>query len=231
LKEVVAEIEAAGGSALAIQVDVSDADQVEAMVAATVSRFGGLDIMFNNAARTSPEHNAGDLNVVTLDLDVWERTMAVNLRGPMLGCRFAIPEMQRRGGGSIINTASIKADLADNVRCAYGVSKAGLVMLTKNVAAQFGKDRIRCNVIKSGFVLTPALDAMYDEAAREELLTHHMAAELAVPQDIAALAVFLASDASCHLTAQAIAVDGGFTGRMPNIGGNLRGGQYTRRTI
>src|ERR1700730_12191813 len=109
-------------------VDVADADAMAAMVTDTVGEFGGLDIMHNNAAAL--DQNRFDQDVATMDLGTWERVIAVNLTGPMLGCRYAIPAMLERGGGAIVNTASAAAFYGSRTLLAYGTSKAGVVALT-----------------------------------------------------------------------------------------------------
>jgi NAD(P)-dependent dehydrogenase (short-subunit alcohol dehydrogenase family) len=111
------------------------------MVAAAVEGFGGLDILHNNAALTDPAVIGADGELAELDLSVWERTLAVNLRGPMLGCKYALPRMLERGGGSIVNTSSASGLTGDLLRVAYGVSKAGVDALTRYVATQYGTRR------------------------------------------------------------------------------------------
>ena len=131
--------------------DVADADAVAAMVADTVQAFGGLDVLHNNAAAL--DQNRVDQDVVTMDLATWDRVMAVNLNGPMLGCRFAIPAMLERGGGSIVNTASAAAFYGSHSLAAYGTSKAGVVALTRYVATAYGERGIRCNAVAPGVVV------------------------------------------------------------------------------
>ena len=220
--EVAEQIQAAGGRALPIEVDVSIPDAVQAMVTRTVTEFGGLDILHNNAAVLDPDLRAGDTDVVTLDLAVWERTLAVNLTGPMLGCRYAIPEMVKRGGGSIINTSSAAAFAGDFVRCAYGSSKGGLNSLTTYVATAFGKDGIRCNAIAPGVILTPAVAALHTPGSMAELATHHLTETLGDPEDVAVAVVFLAGDASGFITGQVLTLDGGFGCHMPTYAAALQ---------
>ena len=148
---VAAEVEAAGGRSRAQVVDVSDADAVAAMVADTVAAFGGLDVLHNNAAAL--DQNRHDQDVVTMDLATWERVMAVNLTGPMLGCRYAVPAMLERGGGAIVNTASAAAFYGSRTLLVYGTSKAGVVALTRYVATAYSDRGIRCNAIAPGVVV------------------------------------------------------------------------------
>ena len=146
-EKVVAEIEAAGGKALARVVDVSREDAVREMIAAAVDTWGGLDILHNNAAALGPASPGRDMDVASMDVEIWDRTMAVNLRGVMLGCKHAIPAMLERGGGAIVNTSSGSAQRGDLAIPAYAVSKGGVDTLTRYVATQYGKRGIRCNAI------------------------------------------------------------------------------------
>ena len=158
-ERVAREITDAGGRALAQLTDVGDESSIAAMVEAAVKTFGGLDVLHNNAAATEPTLLSGDLELTSMDVAIWDRTLAINLRGPMLGCKHAIPRMLERGGGVIVNTSSAAALAGDLVRSAYGASKAGLDALTRYVATQYGKRGIRCNSIAPGVIATPALAA------------------------------------------------------------------------
>ena len=122
------------------------------MVETAAESFGGLDVLHNNA--TDSSLNAVDTDIVTLDMDVFDRLVAVNLKGQFLGCKHAIPHMLARGGGSIVNMASIDGFVGRGVRAAYGASKAGVVLLTKSVASQYGGRGIRCNAVAPGLTLT-----------------------------------------------------------------------------
>ena len=213
---VVAEIEAAGGRARAQVVDVADAAAIEAMVADTVSVYGGLDILHNNAAAL--DQNRVDQDVVTMDLETWDRVMAVNLNGPMLGCRYAIPRMLERGGGAIVNTASAAAFYGSHSLAAYGTSKAGVVALTRYVATAYGERGIRCNAVAPGVVVArEAQDAlggpMGDRLRRYS--TSHLIGRLGYPEEIAASVAYLASDDAAFVTGEVLRVDGGFTAHTP----------------
>jgi NAD(P)-dependent dehydrogenase (short-subunit alcohol dehydrogenase family) len=214
--DVVAAIEAAGGTARVQVVDVAEADAVEAMVADTVSAYGGLDILHNNAAAL--DQNRADQDVVTMDLATWERVIAVNLTGPMLGCRFAIPPMLERGGGAIVNTASAAAFYGSHSHAAYGTSKAGVVALTRYVATAYGERGIRCNAVAPGVVVARAAqDAlggpMGDRLRRYS--TSHLVGRLGYPEEIAAAVAYLASDDAAFVTGEILRVDGGFTAHTP----------------
>ena len=168
-------------------VDVADPDAVASMVAETVAAFGGLDVLHNNAAAL--DQNQRDQDVVSMDLDTWHRVLDVNLTGPMLGCRFAIPAMLERGGGSIVNTASAAAFYGSQSLLAYGTSKAGLVALTRYVATAYGERGIRCNAVAPGVVVArEAQDALGGPmgARLRRYTTSHLIGRLGYPEEIAA---------------------------------------------
>lgn len=202
-------VRTAGGEALALQVDLADEASIKAMIDDTVSALGGLDVLFNNAADTRLA-NTRDAAVEHLDVDVWDETMRVNLRGTMLAIKYAIPALRARKGGSIINTASGAGQAGAQSFTAYGVSKAGVIMLTQYVATQHGKEGIRCNAIAPGFIVTPAVDGTYAEGmGHAMMLRHHLTPRLGLPKDIAYAVVYLASDRSEFVTGQCFNIDGG----------------------
>ena len=125
-----------GDAALAVQFDAADPASIEAMISATVAHFGGLDILHNNAAMTDPAKHPLDSTAVDIPIEIWDEIMDINLRGYMLGCKYAIPHMIARGGGSIINTASNSGTAGDLARIAYGTSKGGIITLSKYIATQ-----------------------------------------------------------------------------------------------
>ena len=208
-------VRASGGQAIAVPTDVSDEEAVRSMVDETVSTFGRLDVLHNNAAALGPHNYGRDTRVDELPLDVWETTMGVNLRGVMLGCKHAVPEMRRVGGGSIVNTVSVAALHGGDDHAAYGVSKAGVVSLTRYVASMYGPDSIRCNAVAPGLVMS--------DTARD-VLSEHQLAEFAVeralpwpadPEDIANIVVWLASDQARCITGQTLVADSGILVRRP----------------
>jgi len=209
---VVAEIRRAGGRAIATVTDVSDEAAVRDMIAAAVDEYGGVDILHNNASDL--ELLRRDLGVVDMDLEVWERTLAVSLRGPMLGCKHAIPRMLDRGGGSIINTSSINGLRGDVTRTAYGTAKGGLDTLTLYVATSYGPRGVRCNAVRPGVIRTrPGMNA--DDPGLKPMLNSTPIGRLGEPRDVAELVAFLASPESSFITGQIIEVDGGLLSHMP----------------
>ena len=225
---VAAEIAAQGGRAIGRRTEVSEPDSVAAMVESAVEAYGGLDVLHNNAAASDPAVIGSDGELVDLELPVWERTLAVNLRGPMLGCKYAIPRMLERGGGSIVNTSSASGQTGDLSRVAYGVSKAGVDSLTRYVATQYGKRGIRCNSIAPGVIATPALAANVPPELIEVYEASHLTPRLGSPEDVAAMVVFLASDAAGFVTGQTLCVDGGLLAHHPTYA-ELRGRSARRR--
>jgi NAD(P)-dependent dehydrogenase (short-subunit alcohol dehydrogenase family) len=213
---VVAEIEAAGGVARAQVVDVADDDAVRATVTDTVGAYGGLDVLHNNAAAL--DQNRNDQDVVTMDLATWERVMAVNLTGPMLGCRHAIPALLERGGGAIVNTASAAAFYGSRSLLAYGTSKAGVVALTQYVATAYSDRGVRCNAVAPGVVVARESQAAAGGPMGDRLRRYtvgHLVGRLGYPEEIAAAVAYLASDDAAFVTGTVLRVDGGFTAHDP----------------
>jgi NAD(P)-dependent dehydrogenase (short-subunit alcohol dehydrogenase family) len=208
---VAARITGAGGQAVAHQADLSKEDEAAETVAKAVSSFGRLDVLHNNAALTDSVFLDRDTAVTDLALDVWERTIAVNLGSQMLMCKYAVPAMVRSGGGSIINMSSGASLTGDRTRTAYGVSKAGVNTLTMYVATSHGKQGIRANTVVPGLIITDAVRAHLNEKILASLGRTTLTPYLGEPDDIAHLVVFLASDDSRYITGQMIAIDGGMS--------------------
>jgi NAD(P)-dependent dehydrogenase (short-subunit alcohol dehydrogenase family) len=201
-------------AAVPVEADVSDEGSVERMIQAAIRAFGGLDILHNNA--TDSSLNAVDTDIATLDMTVFDRLVAVNLKGQFLGCKHAIPQMLERGGGSIVNTASIDGFVGRGVRAAYGACKAGVVLLTKSVASQYGTRGIRCNAVAPGLTLTPGAVNKASAEYVELSLRNYPMPRLCAPEDVAKAVVFLASDDASYINAETLMVDGGATVYMAN---------------
>jgi NAD(P)-dependent dehydrogenase (short-subunit alcohol dehydrogenase family) len=205
----VADIERAGGDAVFVRADVSSPPDVETMVQTCEERFGGLHILYNNAAVMLP----GDDDPVGTPAEVWERTIAVNLTGVFLCCKHAIPPMLRSGGGSIINVASFVAHMgAATPQVAYTATKGGVLALTREIAAAYARQGIRANALCPGPVLTPMLAKLLsDDAERERRLVHVPMGRFGLGEEIVRGALFLASDESSYMTGASLVIDGGIT--------------------
>ncbi|HXA72868.1 MAG TPA: SDR family oxidoreductase [Acidimicrobiales bacterium] len=204
----------AGGVAENFRADLSQEQDVEAVIAEVVKRFGRLDVLHNNAALTDSDFLSADTAVTELSLEVWERTLAVNLTSQMLMCKHAVPIMADQGGGSIINMSSGASLKGDRTRTAYGVSKAGVNALTMYVATSHGKKGIRANTILPGLVITDAVRAHLKEEMVASLSKATLTPSVGQPEDIADVVVFLASDESRYITGQMLAVDGGMSAHV-----------------
>ncbi len=213
-QKTVAEIIKRGGQGCFTKTDVSQEAEVKAMVDFTVKQYGELNILFNcagRAMRSIKREQERDGMVTELKEAIWDKLMGINLKGPFFGCKHAIPEMLKQNGGVIINVGSNSAVLAWPESTAYNVSKAGVVMLTKSVALDYGKHGIRCNCVLPGPTRTnmtkPAI-----EAGREKVISARVfRGYIGEPIEIARVALFLASDEPSFINGAAIAVDGGYT--------------------
>jgi len=208
-KETVGLVEEAGGQALAAVGDVSVEADVRRMIEEGARRFGRLDVLYNNAGVLWKDR---DRSVLETDETWWDRVMAVNLKSVVWVTKHGIPELRKAGGGSIIMTGSVSA-LAGFTRAqdAYTAAKGALISLTKSLAIQFAKDRIRCNVIHPGIVDTPLQAPYLTEAIRKEFESGIPLGRIAHPREIAYVALFLASEESSFMTGAELVVDGGFT--------------------
>ncbi len=211
---VAAGIEADGGRARAVRTDVGVEADVAAMVEATIEAYGRLDVLHNTAATFAPDVFGRDGGVVDMDVDVWDRTLAVNLRGAMLGCKHAIPHM-RAGGGAIVMTSSVSALVGEQAHVAYACSKAALGALTRHVANMHARDGIRVNAVASGLMLTPVSLAALSPRELEAFRCERLLERAASPEDVANLVVFLASDQAACITGQVYVVDGGTLAKRP----------------
>lgn len=210
--EAAAGIVATGGRALGLAVDVTEEESIAALVDAAAGEFGRLDVMCNHVGGSNPRK---DTDVLGLDLDEFDRVMRLNVRSTLLGCRLAIPHLQAAGGGSIINTASVGGLAGDFTQVAYGSAKAAVIRMTQYVATQYGHQRIRCNAIAPGAVMTPSLADNLPAEMIEGIRTHNALPFIGEPQDVADAMVFLASQQSRYITGQVLVVDGGMTSHHP----------------
>ena len=204
-ERVVTAIEKAGGSAKAIRTDVSDPAANEAMVQFAVETYGGLDIAINNAGIGGPLGATGEY-----PLDGWQRVIDINLSGVFYGMRYQIPAMLARGG-VIVNVASILGAVGTANSPAYVAAKHGVVGLTKAAALEYAERNIRVNSVGPGYIETPLVTESLDEATLGALKGMHALKRLGTSEEVAALIVFLASDAASFITGSYHLVDGGYT--------------------
>jgi NAD(P)-dependent dehydrogenase (short-subunit alcohol dehydrogenase family) len=208
-RDVADEIARRGGSAVAIPFDIGVEDDVARLVATAVDEFGGLDILHANAADLSPATIGQDSDATQIALEVFDRTMQVNMRGHLLCARHGIPELLKRGGGTVVFTSSAAAFAGEPERPAYAMAKSAINALVRHIASRWGKDRIRANAVAPGLVLTgPVRDSISSEF-REQVLQLSRSPRLEAPEDIAAMVAFLASSDGEWINGQVINVDGG----------------------
>jgi NAD(P)-dependent dehydrogenase (short-subunit alcohol dehydrogenase family) len=193
--------------------DVSSADEVRRLIAAAAERHGGIDVLVNNAALEL------EGTIETIEPEQWDRVMAVNLRGPYLCAKYALPHLRARRG-AIINIASVDAHWAEPELAAYCASKGGLVALTRAIAIDHAVDGVRCSAIAPSYVRTDMLEQFFDAQrdparARERAAALHPVNRLSTPEEVAGLAVWLASDEAAFATGQSFVLDGGITAGRP----------------
>ena len=207
--DVVAAIASAGGVASFVHTDVTNEESVNAAVRHATDTYGALDVMFNNAGVMI----ADDDDPVSTPLATYERTMDINVKGVLLGCRAAIPVMEKQGRGSIINVASFVAHMgAATPQVAYTASKGAVLAMTREIAVIYARRGIRANSLCPGPVMTPLLEKfLSDDAKRQRRLVHIPMGRFGKPDEIAKGALFLASDDSSWMTGQSLIIDGGIT--------------------
>lgn len=204
-------IQAGGGRALGVQCDISDDASVAALVAAALDTFGGIDLMHANAADMGAIMH--DTTVLDVPLEIFDRTIAVNLRGYLLCTRHALPALLQRGGGAIVYTSSAAAFMGEPERVCYAISKSGIHALMRHVASAWGKQGIRANVIASGLVLTETIRDQLPAQFKADVLERGRSPRLGEVTDIAAAVAFLTSADGEWINGQVISVDGGVSMR------------------
>ncbi len=198
-----------GEGAVFTRADVSTAADAEAMVRFAVETFGALHVVYNNAGVVLE----GDVGVVETDEETWDRTMAINLKGVWLGCKFGIPAIIGSGGGSIINVASFVALMgAATAQIAYTATKGAVLSMTREIAVEYARRGVRANALCPGPIETPLLLQLFaDEAAKQRRLVHVPMGRLGQAEEVVRAALWLASDESSFMTGSAMVVDGGIT--------------------
>lgn len=204
------QIQAVGGTCQGMAVDASQPDQVRAMVERAASDYGAIDVLCNNAGIGSTT------DVVECEPDEWDRVMTVNVRSVYLGCKYALPHMVRQGKGVIINTASVAGMVGVPKRASYCASKGAVIALTRQVAVDYVKQGIRVNCLCPGTVDSPWVERLLAQAedrvaARQALEARQPMGRLGTPEEVAAAALFLASDEAAFITGTGLVLDGGWT--------------------
>lgn len=209
-EETVSAITAAGGRAAFLRVDVADSAQVERMIATALERFGALDVLYNNAGIAGESPRLADT-----DEAMWDRVLSINLKGVYLGMKHAIPVMVEHGGGSIVSTASVAGLVGWKGSAAYSAAKAGVVNLTRTAALEYAPMNVRINCVCPGAIRTPLLESVRGRMESDDarLMGMQPLRRVGEPEDVARLALYLASDESAFVTGAAMVVDGGFTAR------------------
>jgi NAD(P)-dependent dehydrogenase (short-subunit alcohol dehydrogenase family) len=196
--------------AFAYEVDVAEEEEVAALMRAVAERFGGIDVLYNNAGISPPE----DAGILETPVEAWDRVLAVNAKGVFLCCKHGIPHLLERGGGSVVNVASFVALVgAATSQISYTASKGAVLALSRELAVQFARQGVRVNALCPGTVETPLLQRIWgdDPQAAQRRLVHIPAGRLAQPREIVNAALFLASDESSYVNGATFLVDGGVT--------------------
>lgn len=218
-EKVAADIRATGGDAIALHFDLGDPDSIKKLIDDTLAHYGKLEVLFNNASDTRPAILENDLPVADLSIDIWDHTFKCNARGTFLAIKYALPALIKSGDAAIINTSSGAALLGDLARTAYASAKAAVNTLTLYVAAQYGKQGVRCNVISPGMV--PTENSWQNQPGMiQAVLRHHLTPELGYPEDIAAMVALLASADGRFMTGQILRVDGGVSKAFAHVADN-----------
>ncbi|KID27947.1 dehydrogenase of unknown specificity, short-chain alcohol dehydrogenase like [Prauserella sp. Am3] len=197
-----------GQQATALQFDATDGESIENLVGAVMSQHGRIDVIHNNAALVGPDAWFTDGSVLGTSVEMWDRAFATNVRSIFLMCKFALPHMAKQGGGAVVNMASVGGMRGSTALTAYGTTKAAVIGLTRFVAAQHGKQGIRCNAIAPGVIQTQQLLDAVPDLPKQALQTV-ASPRVGLPQDIADMVLFLASDESAFVNGEVYRVDGG----------------------
>ena len=210
-------IRKAGHAAESALCNIANEDSIRAAISEAVQRFGGLDILHNNAALQDPAVLAKDADIASMDADIWDRTMTTNVRGTMLGCKHALPQMLKRGGGVIVNTSSTYGVSAYISLPAYSASKAAINSITRHVAASYGKQGIRCNAVAPALVMTPLTHTFIPQPLIDINVDGAATPFLGGPVDVAQAVAWLVSDEARFINGHILAVDGGTLAMLPTV--------------
>jgi NAD(P)-dependent dehydrogenase (short-subunit alcohol dehydrogenase family) len=203
--KVVEEIKTAGGEASFIYANTSKPEEVEQLIDQTVQIYGKLDIACNNAGIGGEQKLTGEYSI-----DSWKKVLNVNLDGVFYGCKYELRQMEKNGGGVIVNIASIHGTVAAPLSSAYTAAKHAVVGLTKNIGAEYGQKNIRCNAVGPAYIETPLLESASGDM-KKALIAKHPMGRLGQPEEVAELVLFLSSEKSSFMTGAYYLVYGGYT--------------------
>ena len=203
-----------GGEAFYHFMDITKVESIDALFKDTLEKYGKIDILVNNAANVGLK----DGRVDELTLEMWDNIFQSDIRGTFYATKCVLPYMQENKGGSIINIGSMASCGGDLGSTAYACAKAGVDMLTKSTALQFGKDNIRCNCVRPGLIITPENADYVPQVLKDIFLNNIMVNRYGTPEDIANMCVYLASDESEYFTGQVVTVDGGLNSHVSTVG-------------
>ncbi len=215
--KTVEQISAEGGKGLAMTVDVAVESQLKEMVDNTIAHFGALHILFNNACNTDPVMSKKDSDFFLFDAEVFHHRMQTNVLAGVLAARFAMPHMLERGSGCILFTSSSSSLKGEVAQFSYGATKAAVNWYVQTIAATFGKKGIRCNGIVPGVIRTPGMENWANDEMKAAFLELHQSPRMGLPEDIAAMATFLASDEAEFMNGSLYNVDGGINCITPMV--------------
>ncbi len=204
-KSVVDHITSEGGTAFFIEADASKEKEVQALIQKTVEQYGSLDIACNNAGIGGEQNLTGDYSI-----ESWNKVVDINLNGVFYGCKYELEQMEKNGGGIIVNMASIHGTVAAPMSSPYTATKHAVVGLTKNIGAEYGQKNIRCNAVGPAYIKTPLLENL-DSEMLEDLKSKHPMKRLGKPEEVAELVLFLSSEKSSFMTGGYYLIDGGYT--------------------
>ena len=211
---VVDEIAKDGGEAYYHFMDITDTDSIDKLMADTVEKYGKIDVLVNNAANVGLK----DGRVDELTIEMWDAVFNSDMRGTFYTTKCVLPYMTKNeAGGSIINIGSMASCGGDLGSTAYACAKAGVDMLTKSTALQYGKQNIRCNCVRPGLIVTPQNEAHVPQALKDIFLSNIMVNRYGCPEDIGHMCVYLASDESSYVSGQVVNVDGGMNSHVPTV--------------
>ena len=203
-----------GGEAYYYFMDITKTESIDALFKDALKKYGKIDILVNNAANVALK----DGRVDELTLEMWDNIFQSDIRGTFYATKCVLPYMQENKGGSIINIGSMASCGGDLGSTAYACAKAGIDMLTKSTALQFGKDNIRCNCVRPGLIVTPENADYVPQVLKDIFLNNIMINRYGIPEDIANMCLYLASDESEYFTGQVVTVDGGLNSHVSTVG-------------